>query len=49
MASIARSLTPLPTLPLKGGGAHPGRIENPPPPLRGREGWGEAAARRRRC
>ena len=37
--------TPHPSLPLKGGGAHYVRIESPPPPSRGREGWGGAAAR----
>jgi hypothetical protein len=37
---FVRRLTPLPSLPLKGGGARPIRIENPPPPLRGRVGVG---------
>jgi hypothetical protein len=46
MAVIVRRLTPLP---LKGGGAPPIRIENPPPPLRGREGWGVADARSCPC
>jgi hypothetical protein len=45
MADSVRWLTPLLTLPLKGGGATRLDIENPPPPLRGREGWGGGAAR----
>ena len=49
MVSIVRWLTPLPTLPLTGGGAQPIRIKTPPPPLRGREEWGEAAAESRPC
>jgi hypothetical protein len=49
MMGVVRRLTPLPTLPLKGGGAPHVRIENPPPPLRGREGWGVAAAGTHRC